>query len=650
MPVEESQSGRRAAVYGSRLEGRNRRLDRRTRERVPPGTPDLDIIGTVALLRRRGRAGVHRAASPSIQPTCSAPTRSRAFSIEGANALHVVTLDSTVRRLLIFEEGDVYDPAVLAEAERNLRALGLFRSVSIVAGDVRDGVVDVEVNTQDAWTVQIGLSAGSGGGAMRGGIALGEKNLLGLATQLRVAFAKDEDRTYRSVEILTPNFFLPFTTAHVLYGNNSDGSEKVLEILRPFYSTAAPWSAELAYADTRRDEFTYVEGGAVQSTFGADHFRFLAAYGIALSAREGNASRLSIGLDLRDDRFRTASTGETPADPLPADRRFRYVFLQYEALHSDFLKWNYVNHDERYEDIGVGPQLKLRLGISPAVFGVAETTGIVGAEVGAGFRAGTSGFVQARVAWDSRVGAQLENSLLAANVLYVRRFQTALLQTFVAQIAALRGWNLDDDVQIFADARAGLRAYHLRAFEGDTRIILNLEHRIFSGKQLFGLITPGARGVFRCRARGKSNAESSAFRGQDGRGHRPAPGDGVGAGHERLSHRRGLRLPARSDRAQGLADLLLDRSGVLTLSQVVRGERGRPRLGSPLGNTSPCPDALQIVLGVGFTASPAWCPAAAPVKPPTAAPATAPTGPPTAAPTTAPVAAPPAVPSPVATG
>jgi hypothetical protein len=478
------------------FECRNRRLDRRARERVlrlalliwaglspcaiDGGEPEPVFIGRVAI----NTADVF------------APEEVRSFLNSGANALHVVTLDSTVRRLLIFEEGDVYDPTVLEEAERNLRALGLFRSVSIVAGEVRDGVVDVQVNTQDAWTVQIGLSAGSGGGAMRGGIALGEKNILGLATQLRVAFAKDEDRTYRSVEILTPNFFLPFTTAHLLYGNNSDGSEKVLEILRPFYSTAAPWAAELAYADTRRDEFTYEEGGAVQSTYGADHFRFLAAYGIALSARERNASRLSIGLDLRDDRFRTASTGETPTDPLPADRRFRYVFLQYEALHSDFLKWNYVHHDERYEDIGVGPQVKLRLGISPAVFGVDETTGIVGAEVGAGFRAGTSGFVQARVAWDSRVGRQLENTLLAGSVLYVRRFQTAPLQTFVAQISALRGWNLDADVQIFADARAGLRAYHLRAFEGDTRIVLNLEHRIFSGKQLFGLVSPGVAVFF----------------------------------------------------------------------------------------------------------------------------------------------------------
>src|SRR4030095_15175344 len=253
------------------------RLDRRTREH---------LLGLALLVW----AGLSPCSLDAAEPVfigrvvvntaeVFGPEEDRGFLNRGANALHIVTLESTVRRLLIFEEGDVYDPAVLAEAWRNRRALGLFRSVSIVAGEVRDGVVDVQVNTQDAWTVQIGLSAGSGGGGMRGGIARGEKNFLGTGSLLRLAFAKDQERTYRSVEILTPNFFLPFTTAHVLYANNSDGSAKILEVRRPFYSTAAPWSAEIAYADIRRDEFTYVEGGAVESTFGADHFRLLAAYG-----------------------------------------------------------------------------------------------------------------------------------------------------------------------------------------------------------------------------------------------------------------------------------------------------------------------------------------------------------------------------------
>ncbi len=58
-------------------------------------------------------------------------------------------------------------------------------------------------------------------------------------------------------------------------------------------------------------------------------------------------------------------------------------------------------------------------------------------------------------------------------------------------MSGLRGWNIDPDVQIFADAQAGLRGYKLRAFEGDGRVIFNVEHRVFSGWQWFGLISPG---------------------------------------------------------------------------------------------------------------------------------------------------------------
>src|SRR5262249_57396770 len=46
----------------------------------------------------------------------------RGFLYRGANALHVVTRETTVRRWLLFSEGDPYDPALLVESERLLRA------------------------------------------------------------------------------------------------------------------------------------------------------------------------------------------------------------------------------------------------------------------------------------------------------------------------------------------------------------------------------------------------------------------------------------------------------------------------------------------------------------------------------------------------
>jgi hypothetical protein len=293
----------------SRVEAGRRRCGRDGSCRHGFDHRTLECALGLALLIRAGLwPGVLEAAEPVFIGRIDVHTaevfgseEDKTFLTHGANALHILTRESTVRRFLIFEEGDAYDPAVLAEAERNLRALGLFRSVSVVAGEVHDGVVDVEVNTQDAWTVQIGLAAGSAGGATRGGIALGERNFLGLGARVGVAFAKDQEREYRSVELLVPNFVLPFATARVLYASNSDGSEKILDVQRPFYSTAAPWSAQLAVADTRRDEFLYEEGGAIRSTFGADHFRLLAAYGIALAApqRRPRPARGSIRVGLR---------------------------------------------------------------------------------------------------------------------------------------------------------------------------------------------------------------------------------------------------------------------------------------------------------------------------------------------------------------
>ena len=199
---------------------------------------------------------------------------------------------------------------------------------------------------------------------------------------------------------------------------------------------------------------------------------------------------MTLGIDFRQDRF--GPSDAAPADFIPPDRLFRYVVLQWETLHADFLKWNFVNHDERYEDITVGPRLLLRVGLSPRAFGAPETTELVGAEVGTGTRLGANGFLQGKAAFETRLNhGRMENATFAANLLYVHRFASNPKQTLLAQVSGLRGWNIDPDVQIFADAQAGLRGYKLRAFEGDGRVIFNVEHRVFSGWQWFGLISPG---------------------------------------------------------------------------------------------------------------------------------------------------------------
>jgi len=447
-------------------------------------------IAATALLGESGAEPVHIGRVDVVAgDVFDSEQASRNVVYRAANALHISTRESTVRRFLLFTEGDVYDPALLAESERNLRALGLFRSVEIRAGEAHDGHVDVTVRTQDAWTTSIGISFGSDGGAFHGGISLTEKNLIGTARLVSLAFAQDVDRTYRSVEFDDPYFLLPFGSAHVVYADNSDGTERTLFFRRPFYSTAAAWAAEVGYSDLSRDEIHYAEGGAETDRYGADHFRVTGSYGLAADASALSATRVSVGLDWRKDEFH-ALPGQT-LSPLPADREFRYAFVQFETLLPDYLKWDYVDHADRIEDIGLGPRFQLKLGVSPAAFGLDRTTELVEAAGEIGFRVGSNGFVRGRAAFDTRVASQLESAHFQGDVWLVRRFETSLRQTFVAHVGAFHAWNPYADEQFFLDGTTGLRGYRLRSFEGDSRVVLNLEQRFFSGWQIFGLVSPG---------------------------------------------------------------------------------------------------------------------------------------------------------------
>ena len=62
----------------------------------------------------------------------------------------------------------------------------------------------------------------------------------------------------------------------------------------------------------------------------------------------------------------------------------------------------------------------------------------------------------------------------------------------MAQVQFQEGWNLDRDVQLFADGDHGLRGYRLYAFEGNRRIVVNVEHRVFSGFEILQLFSLGA--------------------------------------------------------------------------------------------------------------------------------------------------------------
>jgi outer membrane protein assembly factor BamA len=410
-----------------------------------------------------------------------------------ANTIHIETRVSVIRSFLLFKEGDPYDPNRLTETERNLRNLPFIKSASVLAHPPKDGVVDVDVRTQDAWTTQPGISLGKKGGVTTYSFALEEKDLLGLGRQISLRYGQDVQRIIRSIQYKDPCLFGPYWSTEAIYANNSDGDQKGIRINRPFYSFLTPWAADLIALRTTQDDKIYTQG-VESSIFRGDHRDYQVAYGRALSANDIRARRLFAGFQAAEDVF--DHRADRPDDVIPDDRNFRYLFVRYEDVGSDFLKVNYVNRDSRFEDINLATGFSVTLGVSPKALGLDRTTGLARFGGSSGWRLSQSSFVLAGLSYETRFDSGPKNEILSGSATYVRKFGTLPLQTFVTHLEFDLGWNLDRDVQFFADGGNGLRGYRLYSFEGNRRVIWNVEHRIFSGKEILQLASFGAVAFF----------------------------------------------------------------------------------------------------------------------------------------------------------
>ena len=111
-----------------------------------------------------------------------------------------------IRREILLHPGDLYDSALVAESERNLRALGIFRRVQIDSVRTDSGLV-LRVLTKDGWSTQLDWRFRSTGGEAAFTIGVVETNLLGTATNAAVRYRKDPDRSSVALLFRRPRLF-----------------------------------------------------------------------------------------------------------------------------------------------------------------------------------------------------------------------------------------------------------------------------------------------------------------------------------------------------------------------------------------------------------------------------------------------------------
>lgn len=403
------------------------------------------------------------------------------------NTLHISTRERVIRKFLLFQEGDEYVPSRIEETERILRSQHFLHYASVTASEPHDGVVDILVVTQDSWSTQPGGKVGSAGGATDYGFAIEETNFLGLGKQVTMLYESGVERTGYGVRYEDPAFINPHWTANMLLMSNSDGTQLDLAVERPFYAFATPWSVSAGAADRQFTSRVY-SNGEIVGEFDQVHRGFTAAYGVALAPNDSRANRVSFGLDWQSDEFLPIAVG---ADvPMPDNREYRYLFVGYEFAKNEFEKVHFLDLDERYEDLRTGARYSVRLGVSPSFLGVDGTTGKIEASASHGFDVGSS-IVLADLSVDSRLGAARSNSVVTGQLKVIRQYESVHPQTTVGRIWATYGRDLDPDHQLFVDGSTGLRAYRLYSFAGDSSLMLNLEHRIYLGREIWKFISPG---------------------------------------------------------------------------------------------------------------------------------------------------------------
>ena len=445
---------------------------------------------SAAVLLAAGLSG-HAAAEerPAISTVEIRPTdvftdeeAAKFFLYRWANALHMRTKPSFIESQLLFKPGDPLRPEILAETERNLRAFGLFRKASVRPEGTR-----VVVETADTWTLLLRGSLSNKGGVTEYSAGVEEYNFLGLGIQLGFDFAKEADRTSRSIFYTDPNLFAPHAVFAVQASDLSDGQRFSMSYGRPFYALEVPWALEGQLNRANFDTKLYAAGNE-ESVWDERQRLARVDWGQRTGGDATGAYRVLASLEWNEERLLPGAGPPPPPGP-PSNRQFFFVSGGFERAGSDWITRRQVEQIERDEDFNLATSLRVEAGVSPGI-GEHGTTGRVTATLSSGTPF-PDGFALLSTTGGTRLEGGFQNALVGADA---RAYVLKGAWTLVGRLGTLVGWNQDPENQITLDGTTGVRGYRLHAVNGDRRLVANAEARLFLVPEILSLLSFGVAG------------------------------------------------------------------------------------------------------------------------------------------------------------
>lgn len=464
-------------------------IESRYAEAQPPRTPGLPA--DEALVAAGARIGTVVVDPRAIFDTSVDADDTALFRL--ANRLHIRTRSSTALELLLFRSGETYDPRLLAESERILRETRYLRDATIRPTAYQDGRVDVEVCTQDVWTLNPGVSFGRQGGQNTSGFEIEELNLLGMGTQLGIGHRSGVDRDSTTVYYRDRHLARSWWALDIQNSDNSDGVTRVVSLDRPFYALDTRWAAGGSVREDQRIDSLY-DGGVSITSFATEE-RVASVYGgWSTGLRAGWVRRWRVGWSLDEHRF-AAVVDPVSTTFLPPGRRLVYPWMSFELLQDRFRTLRNRDQIERTEDFELGWRINGLFGYAARTLGSDRNAAIMGLSLANGQEIGS----RQLLLWSISAGGRLEtgalrNALASAKLDY--SYRQSAHRLFVTTLAVDAGRNLDADTQLLLGGDTGLRAFPLRYQSGTGRWALTAEQRWYTNWYPFRLFNVGAAAFF----------------------------------------------------------------------------------------------------------------------------------------------------------
>jgi len=410
------------------------------------------------------------------------------------NRIHILSRESTIATQLLFRPGDRYEASAIRESERRLRSNGYLADALIRPVAYADGKVDLEVVTQDTWTLKPQFGFGRKGGSNTTSVGLEEQNLLGFGSRLAFTYEQNVDRKTRTLEYEDANLNANHWQLAAEVADNSDGAKQALSVERPFYALDTRWATGASLRNETRIDSVYDLGQIVERFH--THEREATAYGGWSPGLSGGwVTRWTGGLTFDERHAADVEDATTPAPLLPADRRLVYPWIGVEVVEDDFREERNFNLIGRVEDLALGWHARLRLGVATQALGSDRDAWVFDGSASKGFAWNGAHTTLLNAAANGRV----ENGGLADAVFSVaaRHYwrQTARHMLFTG-LAVDHGVDLDVDKQLTLGGDNGLRGYPIRYRTGQGRWLFTVEERVFTDWYPFRLFSVGAAAFF----------------------------------------------------------------------------------------------------------------------------------------------------------